>query len=283
MLQVEFPGVTMQFTNCEQVQLALGLFAIARQARMGMSKLYGLPGVMTETNVEVQTTMMWTQMPMGAAARDQFTHPVTGKVSPYVRLTIAPLTFALMDTTAIETMVAAMKKAHKLAAATFDDGEEFSRNSAAPRWRPRAQHSYRITGTGWLKTGPPQRTIATNRIIPRLGSCPQLRAWGGAGCRAAWGPRGMLVATEPLATRQGNRHDLLEYHCPCRLASRRGDPRCWCKRHVHTCSSVCRRCRVCCAHGDRRGTPAVVTVRNHQRPRHSAPARLRRSRCGRSS
>lgn len=160
MLQVEFPGVTMQFTNCEQVQLVLGLFAIARQARMGMSKLHRLPGVMTETNVEVQTTMMWTRMPMGAAARDQFTHPVTRKVSPYVRLTIAPLTFALMDTTAIETMVAAMKKAHKLAVATFDDGEEFSRNSAAPSWRPRAQHSYRITGTGWLKTGP---TAENNR------------------------------------------------------------------------------------------------------------------------
>ncbi|WP_020108312.1 hypothetical protein [Nocardia sp. 348MFTsu5.1] len=154
MLQVEFPGVTMQFTSCEQVQLVLGLFAIARQARMGMSKLHRLPGVMTESNVEVQTTMMWTRVPMGAAARDQFTHPVTHKVSPYVRLTIAPLTFALMDTTAIETMVAAMKKAHRLAIATFDDGEEFARNSAAPSWRPRAQHSYRITGTGWLTRGP---------------------------------------------------------------------------------------------------------------------------------
>ena len=153
-LQIEFTGVTMQFTNCEQVQLTLGLFAIARQARMGMARMHQLPGIMSESNVGVQTTMMWTRPPNGAAHRDQFTHPVTRKVSPYVTLRMPPLTFALMDTTAIETMLATMKKAHKLAIALFDDGDTYAKNSAADSWRPRAQHRFKITGTGWITNGP---------------------------------------------------------------------------------------------------------------------------------
>ncbi|WP_308280457.1 hypothetical protein, partial [Williamsia sp. DF01-3] len=153
-VQVQFPGVTMQFLSCEQAQLVLGLFATARQARMGMAKSMMLPGILPGGYPEMQTTLRWTRGPLGSASREQFTHPTTQKVFPYVRLTMAPLTLALMDTTAIETMVATMKKAHKLAIATFDDGEEFSRNSEAPSWRPRAQHRFKITGTGWLTSGP---------------------------------------------------------------------------------------------------------------------------------
>jgi hypothetical protein len=155
MVQVQFPGVTMQFLSCEQVQHVLGLFGIALQARMGMAKTTMLPEILPGGYPEMQTTMRWTRVPNGAASREQFTHPATQKVLPYVRLTMAPLTLALMDTTAIDTMVATMRKAHKLAIATFDDGEQFSRNSAVESWRPRAAHRYKITGTGWLSSAPP--------------------------------------------------------------------------------------------------------------------------------
>ena len=154
-VQVQFPGVTMQFLSCEQVQHVLGLFATARQARMGMAKTTMLPGILPGGYPEMQTTLRWTRGPNGAASREQFTHPATQKVLPYVRLTMSPLTLALMDTTAIDTMVATMKKAHKLAIATFDDGDQFADNSAAESWRPRAAHRYKITGTGWLTSGPP--------------------------------------------------------------------------------------------------------------------------------
>lgn len=154
MLQVDFQSVSMQFISCLQVQFVLGLFGIGRQARMGMATVHRMPGVMSLPRPDVQTTMSWTRTPMGAAAREQFAHPVTGKVWPYVSLTMPPLTFSLLDTTAIDSMIEGMQKAHKLAIATFDDGEQFSRNPLAPSWQPPAAHSYRITGTGWLSNGP---------------------------------------------------------------------------------------------------------------------------------
>ncbi|WP_020109748.1 hypothetical protein [Nocardia sp. 348MFTsu5.1] len=156
MLQVDLQTVTMQFISCQQVQLVLGLFAYARQAKMGMATVHRLPGVMPriQSSTDVQTTMSWTRNPMGTAHRETFAHPVTKKVYPYVQLNIAPLTFSLMDTTAIETMIDTMRKAHKMATVLFDDGHQFSRNSAAPSWRPPAENSYRITGTGWIERGP---------------------------------------------------------------------------------------------------------------------------------
>lgn len=154
MLQVDFQSVSMQFVSAKQVQFVLGLFGIARQARMGMAEVHRMPGITAGAQPGVQTTMTWTRNPMGSASREQFAHPVTGKVWPFVTLTIPPLSFSLLDTTAIDSMVDAMRKAHKLAIATFEDGPRFSRNPLAPSWRPPAEQSYRITGTGWLGNGP---------------------------------------------------------------------------------------------------------------------------------
>ena len=119
-----------------------------------MAELHRMPGVVSHVDTDVQTTMTWTRVPMGAAAREQFAHPVTGTVFPFVRLTMPPLTFSLLDTTAIETMIEALQKAHKMAILTFKDGELFSTNSARPSWRPPAKHRYRISGTGWITPGP---------------------------------------------------------------------------------------------------------------------------------
>lgn len=156
-VEVAFPGLTMQFRSCEQVQVVLGLFSIARQARMGMPDAIALPGLRIPGEIDMYATIAWTRVPMGAASREQFTHPISGKVTPCVHLTIDPLTVVLLDTTAMETMVHGLVTAHRLAIATFDDGPQFAKNSAASSWRPRAQHRYRITGTGWLIDNPGHR------------------------------------------------------------------------------------------------------------------------------
>ena len=154
-LIVELPGFTMQFLCCEQVQHVLGLVALARQARMGMPERLAIPGLRSAAELaDMQSTLTWTRVPMGAATRSTFTHPITRTVTPCVTLSIDPVAITMLDTTAIETTVETMQRAHKLAVATFDDGYIYRHNSAAPSWTPRAAHRFAIRGTGWLVDHP---------------------------------------------------------------------------------------------------------------------------------
>ncbi|GAA1890267.1 hypothetical protein [Williamsia serinedens] len=157
-LVVELPGFTMQFLCCEQVQHVLGLFALARQARMGMPERLAIPGLRSAAELaDMHSTLTWTRVPMGAASRSTFTHPVTRNVTPCVTLSIDPVAITMLDTTAIETTVETMQRAHKLAVATFDDGYIYRHNSAAPSWTPRAAHRFAVRGTGWLVDHPDRK------------------------------------------------------------------------------------------------------------------------------
>ncbi|MFW0797628.1 hypothetical protein AAFP30_27750 [Gordonia sp. CPCC 205515] len=148
-LQLELPDLVMQFTSAEQVQHLLGFVAFGVQASMGMVTNYAQYDPTPQQVARMRNTVTWIATPTGTATREQMTHTVIkGQTIPYLTLVFDPVALRVLDTTALRSLIDALRTAHRTAIAVFPDGRQYTADPTRRDWKPTGPEFGR-RGHGW--------------------------------------------------------------------------------------------------------------------------------------
>lgn len=158
-LQLELPNIVMQFTSAAQVQHMLGFAAFGVQASMDMITSYPLTDPAPMQTAQMRNTVTWLSLPTGTVAREEMPNPMRElarahhtyppvhmtKPIPYLVLAFEPVILRVLDTTALRSLIDALRRAHTTAVAIFPDGRQFKADPTRPNWKPR--------GSGYRRRG----------------------------------------------------------------------------------------------------------------------------------